>query len=238
MKDRGDSGVSEIIGFIIVFAILLATISLVYLNAFPQLERTRDAEHVNNAQRAFSVLQDNINDIVVRGDSSRSTEISIRDTSLEVGGLSWVNVSIGGEWSNSTVNPISYGTGGQSVVYENGAVIRVSGDGSSMAFEPDWRVEDDIVVIPVIRTNGKGSFAGSDTVLVRASEGSSLWDANESRTVKVSVNSPRTSAWRNYFEGFEAADDVSVSGDEVTMEVINVDRILYVEYFVEIEMSS
>lgn len=233
-----DRAVSEIIGFMIIFGVLLGTISLVYLNAVPRLGDVRDTEHVNNAERAFSVLQDNLNDIIVRGDQARGTEINIRDSELKVGGLTWVNVSIGGERYNNTLNRIVYRVGGERVVYENGAVIRASGDGSAMVFEPDWRVTDDTVIVPVIRTSGNGSFVGSETILVRASGGISSWDVNHSKTVEISVHSEYSRAWENYMRGFTEADSVTVNGDKVTMEIINVDRVLYAEYLVDVRLQA
>ena len=79
MLDRSQS---DVLGFVFVFAIVVSTIGLVFATGFTGLQDARDFERVNNAERAFEVLRDNVGDMIYRGAPSRVTEIKLASASL------------------------------------------------------------------------------------------------------------------------------------------------------------
>ena len=85
MADPTDTrGVSEIVGFILVFSLVLGTITLVYASGLSGLDDTRDAERITNAERAFDVLANNFQQMG-RGEApNRATEIKLAEAQLSV----------------------------------------------------------------------------------------------------------------------------------------------------------
>jgi type II secretory pathway pseudopilin PulG len=217
-------GVSETLGFVLVFAIVIATVAVVMTAGYGSLQTARESEQLQNAERAFEVMADNMADISQRGAPSRATEIKLRDAEIYVAEPTFVNVSIkdGQDFHNSTVRPIIYESkaGGDDaaqtnqVIYANGAIMRGSQPGSAVIREPPLNFGDRQTSIVVTGTFITGatppSVSGSETVLVRGdSVKRDLVIANDSGSVDVyyNVTSPRADVWKQYLERTQPGSD-------------------------------
>jgi hypothetical protein len=179
--------VSDVVGFILVFSLITTTVGVVYVVGFQGLTDARDAERVNNAERAFDVMAHNVEDIHRDGAPGRSTEVKLADAQLSFGEETTV------EWcwdadddgsltddcgtpsstNTETLRPVVFEADGAEVVYENGAVIRAQGDGAVVRREPGMLFRDAgstrTVVLPTVAMtqDGTRSVGGDTTVLVR-----------------------------------------------------------------------
>ncbi|MEA5386913.1 hypothetical protein VB779_07480 [Haloarculaceae archaeon H-GB11] len=88
-----ERAVSEVVGFALVFSMIVAMVAIVTLGGMGQLQSARDFEQANNAERAFEVLADNLADVHQRGAPSRATEIDLEHAQLFVGDPVTINVS-------------------------------------------------------------------------------------------------------------------------------------------------
>lgn len=215
-----DRGVSETISFVLVFALVVASVGTVYAVGVSELEATRDAERVENAQRAFDVLADNLNDLL-EGAPSRGTEVKLSEATLRSADDAQINVTVDpngtapSSW-DVPLSPLVYDVqaGGQ-VRLSNGAVLRDSASGSAtMIRGPPLIVDDDRVLLTIIKQEHVGSAAvgGDRTIRVRmaASRPRRFYD-NESvefDMVRVNVTSPYTDAWSRHYEsvGFDCTE--------------------------------
>lgn len=218
-----DRGVSEVIGFVLVFALVTGTIGVVYGTGIVGLHDAQHAERVNNVERAFDVLADNLEDLHRSGTPSRATEVKLAGGSLNTGEPVRVEidvVEVGNTNNNAsystTLEPIVYeDDGGTKLIYSGGAVIRSESSGAVMISDPDWINGSDRSVIPLISTYGSGGgISGEGAVLVvahsdaRRLEGPFDVGPGNSARVNVTVTSPRVAVWKRYFEdgGFEDVD--------------------------------
>lgn len=215
----GDRGVSETISFVLVFALVVASVGTVYAVGVSELESTRDAERVANAQRAFDVLADNLRDLL-EGAPSRGTEVKLADATLRSTNDVAVNVTVAPasgpseSWSYST-DPVVYDveTGGQ-IRLGNGAILRDSERGGATVVRgPPLVVDDDRVLIHLIKQEHVGSPAvgGSDTVRIRMSADRPRVFYDETTDfamVRVNVTTPYTDAWARHYEsrGFACSE--------------------------------
>lgn len=201
-------GVSEIIGFVLVFTLVIGTISIVYVGGFAGLDDTRDAERVNNAERAFDVMANNFQQMG-RGDAPhRATEIKLADAQLGTSNttrLTRVNAS-GSVVAESTTVTIRYDAPGDTrLVYENGAVIRVDDGSATMRREPDFIFDDGNVVIRNLALRGESQGAGgsASTVLVRAERRASFVNNSEAtQDVEIlhETHEDHAPVWKQYYE--------------------------------------
>lgn len=228
-----DRGVSEALGFVMVFALITGTVGVVYATGIAGLHGAQEAEKLENVERAFDVLADNIEDLHRSGAPSRATELKLAGGSIGTGGavtfeITAVNSSdpLDNRTYVRTVEPIVYqDADGPSILYVQGAVIRSQSGGAVMLSEPPWIVGPNRTVLPQIGTQGEDSIAGSATVLVVTERQSrSLqppFEVNGSATavVNVTVTSERVGAWKRYFEdrGFTEIDG-TVADDNVTYQ--------------------
>lgn len=211
-----DRAVSETLGFVLVFALVTSTVGVVYVSGIGGLTDARNAEQVNNAERAFDVLADNMADIHQRNAPSRATEIKLANAQLGYDETTEMSVEVSGGGSPDTVKlePIVYtDESGTEIVYEAGAVVRTDSNGGAvMKREPKmvFRVDDGntVAILPLLQTRASesGGVGGSTTVLVRGTRAvSEVLTARTSGgytvTFTVDTTAERAPVWKRYLEG-------------------------------------
>ncbi|WP_266077465.1 DUF7289 family protein [Haladaptatus caseinilyticus] len=249
-----DRAASETVGFVLAFVLVTATIGAVYATGIEGLHDAQRFEQVNNAERAFDVLADNVADVHREGVPSRATELRLGGATLDYRDPVTIRVQVnetGPSTRNATyvmnTNPLVYsGVEDSELVYVGGAVFRSSNGGSVMRREPGYVFDDERVVIPFLITYPRGdtdSISGDSTVLIVAYHQSAALDGQfrtgstaDVRT-NVTVESPRAVAWKRYFErkGLTAIDGDATDGS-VTYQLVT-DRVVVPETVVEFELK-
>ena len=241
-----DRGVSETISFVLVFALVVASVGTVYAIGVSDLEATRDAERVENAQRAFDVLADNVADLQ-EGAPSRGTEVKLAEATLRSTDDARLNVTVVSGGGASTfseevgLSPLVYDVqAGGSIRLSNGAVVRDSeAGGATVVRGPPLVVDDDRVHITMLKGEHVGSAAvgGDRTVRIRTSAGRPrLFYDNESvtnETVYVNLTTPYPGAWDRHYEsvGFSCTERAAATPNAtglVSCHVEDVDRVTVV----------
>lgn len=232
---------SDAIGFVLVFSIIVLTVGTVYATGFGALQDLRAGEEMDNMERAFDVLDDNVDEMARDGAPSRATEIKLSGGTLSVDGSTTVTVravNTSDPADNATVSattrPVAYTRGDTSVALSFGAVLRSDGDAAVMRSGPGWIVDDDRALLPLVvttRTGDRTALGGSSTVLLAGSVSSRTLAADLAAgpgsdvRVNVTVSSPRAAAWRRHLEsvGMDAVDADAGDG-EITYQFV-VDRL-------------
>lgn len=241
-----DRAVSETVSFVLVFALVIASVGTVYAVGVSELEETRDAERVENAQRAFDVLADNVRD-VIEGAPSRGTEVKLAEATLRSTDDTAVNVTVDPAdgpkqfWAYSSAALVYDAASGGEIRLSNGAVLRDSvRGGESVVRGPPLIVDDDgkRVHITLIRQEHVGSAAvgGSQTVRIRTAGSTAQRfydDAGVDHDVRVNVTTPYTDAWaRQYnasgFDCTEVSEPSANASGRISCTVSDVDRVTVV----------
>jgi hypothetical protein len=224
MVDRAQT---ETLGFVLVFALITASIGIVYASGFNGLNDARQFEQVNNAERAFEVFGDNVEDMIQWNAPSRSTEIKLAGATLTVAEAVQVRVNASGTGLNETydVRPIVYDADtGERVVYVQGAVLRESGGAAVVQRESAMLITSNRTMLPIIQTRlvGTGSVGGSATVLVRATHSQTkllFADDDPPTPVWFNVTTPRTSAWIDHLESKSGVTSCVQVGDTAACRI-------------------
>lgn len=209
---RNETAVSEVVGYVIILGLVFAVFGLIFFNATALFSDTEKAERLENAERGFTVLQSNVEDVVFAESSRRTTQVRLSGGSVSLGDERTRTIlKVGGdEVRNKTFSPVIYTLRDESVTYENGAVFRRSPSGTAMASEPGWVIRGDMVSIPGVRTFGGGSVGGSGTATLRTeSVGDAFVErvpADTANTVNVTVVSENSFAWNRYMEDLNESD--------------------------------
>lgn len=238
---RDRRGVSETVGFVLVFSLVLLTVGTVFTVGYGGLQDARDAERINNAERAFDVLVDNIGDITARGAPSRGTEIRLAEASIGPGPPTLLNVtgyesgSIAFSTGNFSLDSIVYEASDTRIRYAGGTVTRIQPDGSLMLQEPNFVVSETRVIIPVIQLSVEDrTIAGSRTVLVRSERRirSVEVDENGVDELRIELSSPVADRWAAYFEGqgMDCSWPNGVDGDRIACETTGLERVQIVHF--------
>lgn len=237
--DGDRRGVSETLGYVLVFSIVVMTISTVSVVGFNGLEDRQAAEEVTNVERAFDVLRDNFKDLQRNEEPSRGTELRLASGTIGVGDPVTITV---GQWNGSgfspdnetsvTFRPLVYRSDGGDVVYEGGVVFRsddaTNGDTRSIARSSTlFIVSDQRAVLPVVATDAGGettAVGGERSILVvgeRNPRGIKKPVFNSTVSgddLRVRIESPRADGWARQLqaEGFTLIDEAD---SEVTVEL-------------------
>ncbi|MFC7028486.1 hypothetical protein ACFQH8_15755 [Halomicroarcula sp. GCM10025710] len=152
----------------------MTSVAIVSVSGLGSLQDARDAEQLENAERAFDVFADNLADLHRQGAPSRATEISLAQAQLATEDNVTMSVEIeDGSASTFTqsweVRPLVYsGNQDRELVYEAGAVFRTNRDSGIVVREPPLAVNDDRVLFSIIGLNSpQVQSLGGSTVLVR-----------------------------------------------------------------------
>ena len=218
---RNHRAASEIIGFVLVFSLILGTITMVYVGGLSGLDDARNAERVNNAERAFDVMANNFQQMG-RGDApNRATEIKLADAQLTTSGTRQVSINSSGMSTAAAASPVTIrydAPGDTRIVYENGAVIRVDDGAAIMRREPDFLFSDGKAVVRFIELRGSNQGIGgtASTVLVRAERTQSQVLVNRASsdgvTIEMQTHPDRADVWADYWEEqMEAATGKTVT---------------------------
>ncbi|MFB6138109.1 MAG: hypothetical protein ABEJ42_07220 [Halobacteriaceae archaeon] len=242
---------SEALGYVLVFSIIITAISMTYVFGLGGLEETRDVERINNAERAFEVLAENVEDMTQQRAPTRATEIKLADASIEIGDATEFEVWIDEESDstdsdrtsdasepfseNVSVQPVVYRSGqGTSLRYVSGAVIRAQSDGAVMVRQPGITVarSGTSALLPIVQTRSRaGGIAGSTTILVRTSHAkvrTVLESVSSTYVVKVRVTTPTPAPWRRFLSS-RPRTTCSVTGSDVicTVDVSTLDLAIH-----------
>ena len=70
MRDRG---VSEVLGYALVFSLVIVTVSIISVSGLSGYQNAQSFERQSNAEKAYDVMHNNIEDIYYKGAPSRAT---------------------------------------------------------------------------------------------------------------------------------------------------------------------
>lgn len=210
-----DRGLSDVIGFVLTFAVIVASVGIVSTFGMQALEDIQGYEQENNAQRAFQVMAENFEEIERGRAPRRSSELKLHEGGLTVVNESSFQVGVTGTGFNRTIYPqrIQYERKNTFIGYENGATLRgdILSGGSAMQHRPELVCRQDRAVISFVELNTSfsRSLAGGTLRVTGDVESSKLLyprnrtgeqNATSGSQVNVTVDSEFGSGWANYFE--------------------------------------
>lgn len=215
---QNDDGVSEAIGFILIFSIVVLGIALVVLYGFPLLIAGQGSADMRNMEQTMIVIQNDQKSISYK-------MVPYKETALQVqGGVLFVTeasdtfeVLVDGTpvYENS-VGQIRYVSDldATRITIENGAVLTrpERGSGSAMLAEPRWYYDDPsntlILSFIEVQTERDRALAGvgriemkSDPVQKITREYTLPVDSLEIRYSPLSPEHDYSVAWENYLTG-------------------------------------
>jgi len=250
-----DRGVSDVVGYVLVFSLITVTIGTVFAVGITGVEDRREAERVANVERAFDVLDDNLRDVQRYGDPNRATEIRLAGGTLAMSGetrFALVNSTDPAVAANATgdssveTDSLVYRDGETTIAYEAGALVRGDGDGSVLLSGPRFVAADGRTTIPIVglESDSDDSVSGDGTVQVTvvvpdkyrerkpkpsdSSETTVLTPSSDDTYLHVETDHPE--AWREYFARSNGFEPIDVDADGVAVAKLREDGEIYVHH--------
>lgn len=201
-----DRAVSDLIGFVTVFGVVVVSVAVVYAFGVGALADVQRGEAVDNVGRGFDILADNMADVHRNGAPGRSTELDFESGELSTTGQVTLTVKDGSGTllASFVATPIRYTDGETGFYYAGGAVVRTDRDAALVVNDPPFRFAPDRTVLSVVETKPAGDTTaiGGGSVRVTGRRVGSSVAAVETGgvTFELNVTSPRYGAWRRYLE--------------------------------------
>ena len=223
-RQKGDSGVSEAIGFLLIFAMVITGIGLVTLYGYPMLMQQQTSADEQIMEKNMIVLQNDFKSLTYKTVPYKETSLKIGGGSLSVnnfltsGPRFQIDDGMGGGLpANPTGDLRYYSVPSQmEVSLQNGAVVRAniagtSSGGSVMLAEPRWFFDEPTatLVINMINVSSTGimSREGISTVRMKLGETEyrrTVYSPSTTITIRYlpgpGSGQDYTKAWQNYFE--------------------------------------
>ena len=212
--------VSDVVSYVLVFALIASTVSIVSVSGISGLQDSRDGERVENAQRGFDLLADDVEDIYQGGAPSRTTDIGLGGQQLYTDDNVTITVDVddSGSFSEAVeknVRPIVYSdSDDREIVYEAGAVFRSNTDGDIRVRDPPFIVSEDRIVLPIVGISSPSTQnVGGSTASVRTTQRNSNVAYSDTggnvNAVRITVDgSAHTDQWETYLDsvGFDCTN--------------------------------
>jgi len=205
---REQRAVSEVLSYVLVFGLVLTSVTIVSFVGLPILEDSRDSERAVNAERAFDVVADNMAAIYEKNSPSRATEIDLDDSELFYADTVQFRVTVDDGSVPRTyeynARPVGLRVSERTtLIYEGGAVFREQDNGGLMIRDPPFLLGEQRVHLPIVQTVSDGSEAsGGTTVLLRGTSTNREVLADTRRSyeeITIEITSPRYRLWEEYF---------------------------------------
>ena len=221
-RHLGDGGVSESIGFLLIFTIIIAGIGLVTLYGYPMLLQQQSNANERVMEKNMIVLQNDLKSLSYKMVPYKETSLNVGGGTLTVYNMSYSTTTSSNfqifENGNPLMSPPFYSgdmryesTSAQTdISLENGAVVMrmLAQNGSVMLAEPRWFYDapTNTAVIYLIGFNTTNLMARSGVGTVAMALGQTNYTAYPNlagNTVYVTYTKNQTTdystAWGNYF---------------------------------------
>ena len=206
---NNDDAVSDTVGFILIFGIVILSMGLIYSAGYPLLQSNMDASIFESTEQSFIVLQSNMKMVSYDQVPVKNLKMKLYSAGLSSSDRSSMTIEYSGGGS-----PVTYSTGeieyhkdDKVITYENGCVWKryASGEGI-MVSDPNIYTSTmngkDITTIGVVSMQGISSAGGSSIINLNMQHNSSTLTRTSSPVdVTVKINNTYAPVWKEYLEG-------------------------------------
>ena len=204
-------GVSEVIGYLLTFGIVVAVVAVIYASGMPIVDETKDKSAFQSMETSFMTLQGHTKKVAFGQSPLRTMKFNLIKGSIGTNdNAGIINVTIvGGPSYSFPFGNIEYTIGTRKVVYELGAVIESTPGGNIIISDPPIFNSSGDVFISVMNVSGGFSAGGGMAEmhiggsggLYNVTRDTHVYNSSDSVTnLTISINSsPYTqAAWDRY----------------------------------------
>jgi hypothetical protein len=220
-ENRGEAAVSEVIGFIYIFGIVILSMSLIYILGYPALQSSMDASIFESSEQSFIVLQSDMKMVAFDQVPVKNLKIQLQGATLSVTHNSNITIEYSNGASNETLinasGEIEFQKNDRALTYENGGVWKRYPDGRIMVSSPRMYAsanEPNITTVGVVSIKGTSSTGGRGIAVLNMRYNASAIELPPSPVnLTLRINSTYAPEWISYLEsiGFTITNSTDTS---------------------------
>ena len=215
-SEKRSRGVSEVVGYLLVFSIVVTIVSVIYASGMPMVERTKENSALQSMETVFITLQSNIKKVALAQSPVRTMKLNLIKGSISANKTAGtITITVDGNDISIQFGNIEYTLGARKMIYELGAVIESTPGGSIIVSDPPIFFTNSSgkahVFISVINASGTFSAGGGIAEMQIGPYNVSrdthvYYNSSPVTSLNISVTSQYQDAWDRYlnkeFGGF------------------------------------
>lgn len=195
MSGDADRGLSDLVGFVVIFGIVLFAASLTLTVGQGQLDQLKENEQIRNAERGMELLGQQFDRIEAGQATVQTGQLQLAEGSLETTNRTRIVIEIqedNGADRTYTLNGtgVQYQFEDQLIAYEGGGIFRRAEGAQSpgvATITPEFTCTDSRSFVSVVTLNGSFSLGGGTaTVRSELANTSVVYPINRTGTVGTS----------------------------------------------------
>lgn len=230
-NSRKDAAVAETIGFIYIFAVVIISMSLIYVMGYPMLQSSMDESIFESTEQSFIVLQSDMKMVAFDQVPVKSLQIQLQGATISVTEKSNITIEYPGYNVTYVTGEIEYNKNDRFLTYENGGVWKRYPDGKIIVSNPRIYTSTmngtNITTISVVSIQGASFVSGQGIVTFGMRQNESvppIIKTFSSGNLTLRINSTYAKEWRSYLNstGFttDGTDSSLVAWRNTTMLVV------------------
>jgi hypothetical protein len=229
---HNEEAVSEVIGFIYIFAIVILSMSFIFVVGYPMLQSSMDESIFESTSQSFIVLQSNMKMVGFDQVPVKSMKIQLNGATISATRNSNLIISTESETIyNGEIGEIEYQKNDKSLTFENGGVWKRYPYGSIMISGPRIYTGKDknvinFTTIGVISMQGGASIGGKGIAIMSMKyNDSGIYKSLTPVNVTLRINSTQASDWEKFlgsidFSIINSTDSSLIAQRNETMLVV------------------
>jgi len=201
--NRNEEAAAETIGFLYIFAIVMLSMSIIYVMGYPMLQSSMDESIFESTEQSFIVLQSDMKMVAFDQVPVKSLRIQLQSSSLSVTNNSNITIDYENGPQIFGSGEIEFQKNDNVLTYENGAVFKQYPTGSIMVSNPRIYTDtiNNITTIGIVSVNGNGSVGGAGIATLNIGHGTSISPLIKNNVnVTLRINSTYASEWETYLQ--------------------------------------
>jgi hypothetical protein len=213
-KKMMENGVSEVLSYIFVFAIVVSVVSIVYLQVNNLIDETRDKMKIEGLRQSFKRVQNVIQLTTYSDAPSQTIEFELQGGSLYLENRPVFTIMVDNDSYNITTGSLTYSFGDYSITYENGGVWETYYGEQRIVGEPRIFIHhrnvdnQTIIVVVITRFNGTFSYSGEGSLRLDFEKKNTSIDVYEfNGNLRIYYgNSSYVDKWEEFFQDLKTVE--------------------------------
>lgn len=233
MVKLNNKGISEVIGFIFIFGLVVGIVAFVFVSGLPAIDFANTQNKYDGIKKQMIILKTSQDDILEGNNKIIKNKVIAHDSEFQVSETSR-SLSINGDII--TTDSITHTTGENTVSYEFGSLIKYSGQPIMME-KPVWNIQEKtaIIKIPDYNNTNEAYISGASQGVL-TSKLRNVETKTYTGDVNITIISVNSGGWANYYQqlsqDYSNVDYVS-NENEIKLELNNYNRIILKKYEIE-----
>ncbi|MBP2031023.1 hypothetical protein J2755_001971 [Methanohalophilus levihalophilus] len=238
-----ENAVSEVVGFILIFGMVILAIGIIYAFGYPMLQSNMETSVFESSEQSFIVIQSNMKAVAFEQSPVKTTKMKIQTATLAYSNESFIQIDYNGTTIKKALGRIELIQDEKKIVYESGGVFkRYDRDSQVLVSNPHIfstvaASGENVVSVGIISLYGNAASSGGGGIISLSMEHntSQLTQMNDNATLTLTVNSSLAPRWATHLEE-EGFTITSSSDTEVTAQMTNTNVIIG-EHVVDVEIT-